>query len=210
LENNRQATASQNETPTTFNYWATMNRIWIVGSLVVASLTYNIYQGYRIEAQASKMESIEIASKKQIGDLQMLTQFNAGREAINDDNFRDVLMTQMSNSNLENQKNQGRIEGILAVIGKQKPDESEWSSIWHEGYNRGLAQSKDFTDVNSYQKGREDALKDAKEGKTGQIYSEGEKNGYLVGYHKAQEDQAAQVCPVTGGYVNTTKKSTEK
>lgn len=164
-----------------------MNRIWIVGSLVVASIAYNFYQSH------------------QINNLEILARLDAGREAINDDNFRDVLMNTMNQNALENQKSQGRIEGILAVIGKQKPDETEWSAIWHEGYNRGMNQNKEYAD-SSYQRGREDALKDAKEGKTGQIFQEGEKHGYLVGYHKAQEDQALQVCPVSGGYVNSTTK----
>jgi hypothetical protein len=92
---------------------------------VCAIAGYSIYQHNRIE------------------QLTLLNTLNVSGSKLNDDNFRDVLFTMihdLRNNNIENSKNIGKVEGILAVATNQKPDSNEYSKIWHEGYYRGMNQ----------------------------------------------------------------------
>ena len=54
-----------------------------------------------------------------------------------------MVMYNRTNENIvEVARGQGRVEGMLAVIHNQKPNESESSAIWHAGYHRGLDQNE--------------------------------------------------------------------
>lgn len=87
-----------------------------------------------------------IYQNSQIKNLGLVNTLNASGSKLNDDNFRDVLFTMLHdlrNNTVENSKNIGKVEGILAVISNQKPNSNEWTKIWHEGYYRGMNQIED-------------------------------------------------------------------
>ena len=92
---------------------------------MAASFVYNVYQ------------------TTQVGRLSVIAKASEARESINDDNFRDAFISSSQRNDIELAKNQGRIEGILLVVSKQKLEESEYAQIWHEGYYRGLEQAKE-------------------------------------------------------------------
>jgi hypothetical protein len=56
-----------------------------------------------------------------------------------------LIMYNKTNDNIaEVARQQGKIEGMLAVIHNIKPDSNEHSAVWHAGYHRGLDQAKDM------------------------------------------------------------------
>lgn len=65
------------------------------------------------------------------------------KDAINSQSVNEMTMMtlhKLREDNIELGRNQGRIEGMLAVISGHKPDQDEYSKIFHEGYYRGLDQ----------------------------------------------------------------------
>ena len=62
----------------------------------------------------------------------------------------------LNNDNKEMLTQQGKIEGILAVM----RNEEEYSTSWHEGYERGLNQTEDMLSM-EYERGYHSAMKDA-------------------------------------------------
>lgn len=102
-----------------------MNKITLLGTLLAASFVYNVYQ------------------TTQVGKLSVIAKASEARESINDDNFRDAFISTSQRNDIELAKSQGRIEGILLVVSKQKLEESDYSQIWHDGYYRGLEQAKE-------------------------------------------------------------------
>ncbi len=102
-----------------------MNKIILLGTLLAASFVYNVYQ------------------TTQVGKLSIIAKASETRESINDDNFRDAFISTSQRNDIELAKSQGRIEGILLVVSKQKLEESDYAQIWHDGYYRGLEQAKE-------------------------------------------------------------------
>lgn len=105
-----------------------MNK-WILAAVIGSSIGYNVYQS------------------TQIGKLSVINNASLARENINDDNFREAFIATSQKNDLEFARSQGRIEGILLVTTKQKPEESDYSQIWHDGYYRGLEQAKDTKEI---------------------------------------------------------------
>ena len=68
--------------------------------------------------------------------------------------YNNVL--NLNNDNKEMLTQQGKIEGILAVM----RNEEEYSTSWHEGYERGLNQTEDMLSM-EYDRGYHSAMKDA-------------------------------------------------
>jgi hypothetical protein len=97
-----------------------------------------------------------------IEKLSLINSINESGSKLNDDNFREVLFSMvhdMRNNTLENNKNIGKIEGILAVVTNQKPDTNDHSKIWHDGYYRGVNQLADIS-VTEYIRGYHAACDD--------------------------------------------------
>lgn len=77
----------------------------------------------------------------------------AGR--INQEGFSEVMGAYLQNvrdNTVDNARQQGKLEGIVSLVHKIPPQESEISSIWHAGYQRGLEQT-DFVGEMNYEKG---------------------------------------------------------
>lgn len=51
-------------------------------------------------------------------------------------------LKEVKETNNEIIKNQGRTEGILSVIQNYKPEENQYTAIWHNGYYSGLEQKE--------------------------------------------------------------------
>lgn len=79
----------------------------------------------------------------QISQLTFLVTISQKTEKINDDNFRDILSSFMDKTRIDGEKNQGRLEGMLTAINRDKLEDFEISQVWHDGYERGLNQSRD-------------------------------------------------------------------
>lgn len=66
----------------------------------------------------------------------------------------------LDQSRIENARAAGRLEGLLTLASPEAKT-GHWSSqVWHDGYDRGLQQSKDMADL-SYNTGYHAALKDS-------------------------------------------------
>jgi len=98
----------------------------------------------------------------QLGNMQMINKIGSEARYLTDDSFKELFMITMANirdNQLENIKNTGKVEGMLAVISNQKPQDSETSALWHAGYYRGIDQSQDMAAI-SYETGYHAALDD--------------------------------------------------
>lgn len=121
------------------------NWIGIASAFVVTcSIAYNIYQ------------------TTQITRLQQINELVKAKESLVNDSFNEILMARISelreNINEVN-RNQGKVEGMVAASMNIAPEQNQISSIWHEGYYRGIAQSAMV-----------------------------EESAYISGYHRATED----------------------
>jgi hypothetical protein len=84
------------------------------------------------------------------------------RTKIMQDGYQEITinyLNQIKNSNNEMIKNQGKLEGIMAVMFNLKPSENDYSKIWHAGYNAG-AEVSEFTEYSAYESGYMNACKD--------------------------------------------------
>lgn len=108
----------------------------IVGMLAT-SLAVNGIQYYR----STKMDLLLEVEKK--------------RNEINTDQINEFILSG-NRHNISNDpvyaESQGYVRGILSVVTKASPQDSEISSIWHNGYERGLSQSE-FVGEMQYEKG---------------------------------------------------------
>lgn len=74
----------------------------------------------------------------------------------------DALLTVTSNireNTIENAKLQGRIEGMISVSLNLPPESNTTSGIWHDGYSRGMSQTK-FIEELAYERGYHAATND--------------------------------------------------
>lgn len=91
---------------------------------------------------------------------EMLLEIEVKRNQINTDQINEFIMTYGKSGSAfmdpsQDSKyadNQGFIRGILSVVTKASPQESEISSIWHNGYERGMSQTN-FVGEMQYEKG---------------------------------------------------------
>ena len=98
----------------------------------------------------------------QLGKLQMINKIGSEVRYLTEDSFKELFMITMNNirdNQLENIRSTGKVEGMLAVISNQKPQDSETSALWHAGYYRGIDQSQDMAAI-SYETGYHAALDD--------------------------------------------------
>jgi hypothetical protein len=107
-----------------------MNRVtWCLVLVLGVSLGFNGWSYYKIDRLTSIVSIIDQKDKLQ---QQQMNDFT-------------MIMYQKTNENVvEVARQNGKIEGMLAVMSGQKPDASETSQIWHAGYYRGLDQAKDM------------------------------------------------------------------
>ena len=90
----------------------------------------------------------------------LLNDVNRDRSRINQDSLNEVLLGYMNDirtNTLENARQSGKLEGILAVAFRANPAENEHSAIWHGGYERGLSQT-DFVGEMQYEKGYQNGM----------------------------------------------------
>lgn len=74
----------------------------------------------------------------------------------------DALLTVTSNireNTVENAKLQGRIEGMISVSVNLPPESNATSGVWHDGYQRGMSQTK-FIEELAYERGYHAATND--------------------------------------------------
>lgn len=89
---------------------------------------------------------------------EMLLEIEKKRNEINTDQINEFILSSRNNGSYDIStdtkfaESQGFIRGILAVVTKASPQESEISSIWHSGYERGMSQT-DFVGEMQYEKG---------------------------------------------------------
>lgn len=116
----------------------------VAGFFAAISVGYNILQ----QAEISRLNIIkEIAKQK---------------ESLMNDSLNEIVMNRMSElrENIaEVARNQGKVEGMVAVSMNLNPETNHTSAIWHEGYYRGVGQAAYI-----------------------------EETAYIAGYHRATED----------------------
>lgn len=121
------------------------NWIGIVSAFAVTcSFGYNIYQ------------------QTQITRLQQFNEIFKAKESLVNDSFNEILMARISelrDNLIEVNRNQGKVEGMVAASMNIPPEQNQTSAIWHEGYYRGISQ-------------------------TAMV----EESAYIAGYHRATED----------------------
>jgi hypothetical protein len=106
-----------------------MNRsIYALVGVLTLSVVFNFYS-----YQERKRYEMLVLILQEKGDVQSQQVSEMTLTALNRTNENIVELA----------KSQGQIEGMLAVMSNRKPSDSEYSSIWHNGYYRGLSQKKD-------------------------------------------------------------------
>ena len=100
-----------------------------------------------------------------VTELENLLQLSDMRSNINESWANDLTWSVMNNQTKDMLKQQGRIEGLVSAIDPET--KSEYSTMWHEGYQRGLNQTEDTIEMvekRAYKEGYNQALE--KSGKT--------------------------------------------
>lgn len=121
-----------------------MLKWFFIGLIIFSSIVVNAYQGYQIY-QFKNLQN-DLSQKNKIVD----------------ERFDEIVLSYLEKikSSQDNiLKDQGRLEGILAVVNNFNPDENIHSALWHDGYNSG----ESVNDVNaqlSYEEGYHKALED--------------------------------------------------
>jgi hypothetical protein len=114
-----------------------MNRItWGIACVLCLSLGFNGWLYFKNDQTNEKFERLNhtvliMNQKDQLQQQQM-------------NEFIMVMYNRTNENIVEVGRAQGKIEGMIAVINNQKPNETESSAIWHSGYHRGLDQQKDM------------------------------------------------------------------
>lgn len=118
---------------------------WVfIGLAIFSSFVVNAYQGYQIH-QFKNLQK-EIVQKNKLFDEQFDEVVIAYLEKIK--TTQDNIL-----------KDQGRLEGMLAVVHNFNPDENLYSAVWYDGYNSGELNSETATEL-SYEDGYHKALED--------------------------------------------------
>lgn len=105
-------------------------------NLIISCLAFSVFG----------LAAFSFYQNSKIEQLNMVNTINQSGSKLNDDNFREVLFTmlhELRNNTVENSKNIGKVEGILAVATNQKPSANDYTKIWHDGYYRGMNQIED-------------------------------------------------------------------
>ena len=91
--------------------------------------------------------------------LEQMTEMANLHAKISEGMANEILYSNVMNLNNNNKEilsQQGKIEGILAVM----RNEEDYSVSWHDGYERGLNQTEDMLST-EYDRGYHSAMKDA-------------------------------------------------
>ena len=112
-----------------------MNRTaWCLVAVLAVSLGLNGWLYYKHDRLSTVVTLIDQKDKLQ-------------QQQMNEYSF---IMYQKTNENIaEVARQNGKIEGMLAVIHNIKPDTNEHSQVWHAGYHRGLDQAKDMKAIDT-------------------------------------------------------------
>ena len=103
--------------------------------------------------------------QSKVGRLEELLKLADMRSNVNESWANDLTWSVMNNQTKDMLKQQGRIEGIVSAINPEVKD--DYSTMWHEGYQRGLDQTEDTIEMvekRAYKEGYNQALE--KSGKT--------------------------------------------
>lgn len=142
---------------------------YLVGGVFLASLAMNTYQFYQIQ-KFDSFEKIMVQKDKLLSD-----------------GYNDIALSyleKIKNNQDDILKNQGRLEGILAVVHNFSPDENLHSAVWHDGYNRG-EDNLNYAFETAFNEGFNKALDTVSD-------TNNKSSDYEDGYHKALEDM---YCP---------------
>lgn len=104
------------------------------------------------------LANYSISLKKEISRLEGIVQLEDLRSNVNGEWLSELLYSRMSDLNGQTNDSlvqQGRLEGITTFL----RNEEDFSSIWHEGYERGLSQNEYIADM-KYEDGYHAAMKD--------------------------------------------------
>lgn len=112
-----------------------MNRVaWCLIGVLALSLGFNGWLYYKNDRLT---QTVLLIDQKDRLQQQQMNEFS-------------LIMYNRTNENIaEVARQQGKLEGMLAVIHNIKPDTSEHSAVWHAGYHRGLDQSADMAKMKS-------------------------------------------------------------
>ena len=103
--------------------------------------------------------------QSKVGRLEELLKLSDMRSNVNETWANDLTWSVMNNQTKDMLKQQGRIEGLVSAINPEVKD--DYSTVWHEGYQRGLDQTEDtinMAEKRAYEEGYKRALEKA--GKT--------------------------------------------
>ena len=103
--------------------------------------------------------------QSKVDRLEELLELADMRSNVNESWANDLTWSVMNNQTKDMLKQQGRIEGIVSAINPEVKD--DYSTMWHEGYQRGLDQTEDTIEMvekRAYKEGYNQALE--KSGKT--------------------------------------------
>jgi len=130
-----------------------MNEIFSKNSTIFAIVT-------SIAAVASV--GFNIIQQEQINRLTMFKEVTKEKESLVYDSLNEILLSRMNEvreQNIENARNQGRIEGMFSVAVNLPPDQNLASAYGHEWYYKGLSQAE-FMENEAYVKGYHRATED--------------------------------------------------
>lgn len=103
-----------------------------------------------------------IVQQNQINRLTVIKDVTKEKESLLNDSFTEVILSRMNElreQNIENARNQGRVEGMISVATNLAPDQNVASAFGHEWYYKGLSQAE-FMEENAYVKGYHQATED--------------------------------------------------
>lgn len=96
-----------------------------------------------------------------VGALENLLTLAEMRSDVNTEWANEVTWSAIHGSTKEMLKEQGKIEGIVSVVSPDNDKSDYFSTVWHEGYERGLNQNEDMVlsaEESGYVKGYKEAL----------------------------------------------------
>ena len=106
--------------------------------------------------------------QSKVDNLTGLLQLAEMRSDVNTEWANEVTWGAIHSGTKEMIKGQGRIEGIVSVVSPVESEKNDYySTVWHDGYERGLNQNEDMIETQSiisYTKGFKEAMQ--KQGKS--------------------------------------------
>jgi hypothetical protein len=113
-----------------------------------------------VAASFFTLANYSISLQREISRLEGIVQLEELRSKVNSEWANELLYGRISDLNgqaSDSLVQQGRLEGITTFL----RNEEDFSSIWHEGYERGLSQNEYIADM-KYEDGYHAAMKDVR------------------------------------------------